>query len=59
MTSSTDGWVLPIGMMPKQYPGQALDGLASWADSMGCGQVSSSLYFFQFQIFFFSFNFLF
>jgi hypothetical protein len=29
MTSPSDRWVLPVGMMPKRYLGQAPDGLAS------------------------------
>jgi hypothetical protein len=45
-------WVLPVGRIPKRYPGQALNGLAKRATQVGFGQVSSSLYFFPVSILF-------
>jgi hypothetical protein len=55
MTFST-AWVLPASLIPKRYVGQASIRLASWAGSVGCGQVSLSplfsvMFFFSFSVF--------
>jgi hypothetical protein len=60
-TTASPRWVSPISLIPKQYPGQAPDGLASWAGLSGFSQVShfslfsvSFSFFFYFQFWFYS-----
>jgi hypothetical protein len=55
MTFST-AWVPSASLILKRYVGQASIGLASWAGSVGCSQVSLSplfsvMFFFSFSIF--------